>query len=369
MALANTVDADRARAQLQDWLARRLPTATEVEVAEVEVPSASGLSAETVLFRARWTDGGQAVDRRLVARVQPRDAGLFMAYDLGMEFRVMAALGATPVPVPEAVFEEPDPSVLGAPFIVMERVAGRVAPDDPPFPAGGWVVDLSAEDQARLADNAMRALVTLHDQDIQALGLADVGHGDRERAGLDRLIDYWKRFAAWAIDEPHPLIDAAIEHVETNRPADPGPDVLVWGDARIGNMLIGDDLSVGAIIDWEMVATGPREVDLGWWLFLLTHHSAGIGVPLPEGFPSREAEIARYEELSGHAVTNLAYFEILAGLRMCVLVARAAALMKGAGLIPQDSKMAHVNPATALLAGLLGVPAPTGDSDYYIGNR
>lgn len=234
---------------------------------------------------------------------------------------------------------------------------------------GSWVTELPEAEQATLADNALRALADLHALDVGALGLADVGHGDRSLRGLDRLIDHWSTFADWAIVGANPTLTAALQWVKDQRPADLGPEVLCWGDARIGNMIVADDLSIGAIIDWEMVATGPRELDLGWWLFLLAHHTAGVGAALPPGFPAREAEIARYEELSGHTVRNLPYFEVLGGVRMAILVARAATMMQTAGLIPADSAMAVVNPATALLAGLLGLPAPTGDSDYYIGNR
>lgn len=369
MALANAIVPDEARGQLEAWLAKRLDGATDVRVEDVRVPSSSGMSAETVMFSATWEQAGEQVARRLVARVAPSGEGLFMDYHLEMEFEVLRALGSTPVPVPEVLFAEPDPAVLGSPFFVMEAIDGQTASDDPPFTVGGWVVELPSEQQAQLAENAIAALVELHAQDIGVLGLSDIGHGDPELRGLDRLIAYWRTVCDWALDEPNPLIFEALRWLEDNEPASTAPDVLCWGDSRLGNMIVGDDLSINALVDWEMVATGPREVDLGWWLFLLAHHTVGIGAPLPPGFPTREQEIARYEELSGHTVRDIQYFEVLGGVRMAILVARAAHLMKAAGLIPADSAMALVNPATALLAGLLDLPAPTGDSDYYIGNR
>lgn len=361
MALAGAVDVTWASEQLQAWLPDRVPGAT---VGDVTQPAASGLSAETLLVSASW-DGQH---HELVVRLAPTADALFMDYDLAMEFRVLRALEPTAVPVPRAVFEEPDPAVLGAPFLVMERVDGRIAPDDPPFTMDGWVLELSPERQAAMCDNALRALAGLHALDLDELGLADVGHGDPALAGLDRLLDYWSSFAGWAVTGPNPTIEAGLAWVREHRP-DASSHVLSWGDARIGNMIVAGDESIAAIIDWEMVAPGPRELDLGWWLFLLEHHSAGVGAPLPPGFPAREAELARYEQLTGHTVSDLHYFEVLAGVRMSILVARAATLMRGAGLIRPDSPMALVNPATVLLAGKLGLPAPSGDSDYYIGNR
>ena len=369
MALANTLDAAEAKTKLSEWLTARLEGATQINVSNVKLPKASGLSAETILFSASWSENGHNISRDLVVRLQPAGEGLFLDYDLEMEFEVLQGLEPTSVTTPNPFKLEKDPSFLGAPFLVMERAEGRAAPDDPPFTVEGWVLELTDEQRRTMSENALAALAELHRQDVKALGLDHIGHGDKSKDGLDRLLDYWNKFATWALTEPQLVIETGLTWLAENKPEELGPTVLSWGDARLGNMLIKDDMSVGAIIDWEMVATGPREIDLAWWLFLLEHHSRGVGAPLPGGFRSREQEIARYEELSGHTVSNLHYFEVLAGVRLSVLIARAAALLKGAGFIPKDSPMALINPASSLLAELLDMPSPSGESDYYIGNR
>src|ERR1700756_5784664 len=48
------------------------------------------------------------------------------AHDMGREFRVVAALADTPVPVAHAVTLCEDESVLGAPFAMVAYVAGQV---------------------------------------------------------------------------------------------------------------------------------------------------------------------------------------------------------------------------------------------------
>lgn len=369
MAISTNLDSAIVSQAFVDAIYKYIDGAENVVISNLEMPKSSGLSAETVLFRAEWQLKGEKVERELVGRIQPQGEGLFMDYDLALEYKVIKALEPTSVPVPEALFVELDSEALGTPFMVMSRVEGRIAPDDPPFTTGGWVLELSEEEQAKLADNSLSSMAQLHAIDLKSVGLENIGHGDQSLSGVDRLIAYWSDFTAWASDAPNPVIEFALQWVKDNKPAELGEEVLSWGDARLGNMLIDDDLKVSAIIDWEMVSTGPRELDLAWWLFLLEHHSAGIGAPLPPGFPTEEQEIRRYEELSGHIVQNLHFCKVLSAIRMCSLVARAAQLMKLAELIPQDSPMALVNPATILLAKMLDLPQPTGESDYYIGNR
>lgn len=369
MALANQLTAANAEEKLLNWLHSRLDKASNIKVSDVSVPQSSGLSAESVMFTASWSENGETKSKKFVARIQPTGRGLFMDYDLEMEFRILERLHKTDVPSPAPFLLEQDTKFLGSPFLVMDRVNGRVAPDDPPFTVEGWVLELTEDQRTKMAENSLKAMVALHDEDVIELGLAGIGHGDQSLNGVDRLLDYWGKFAKWALNDTNPIIDAGLEWLNENKPADIGATVLSWGDARLGNMLIDDSMNVTAIIDWEMAATGPREMDLAWWLFMLEHHSKGVGAVLPTGFKSREDEVARYEELSGHIVTNLEYFEVLAGVRLSILIGSAAGLLKGAGYIPADSPMALINPACTLLAEKLGMPPPTGHSDYYIGNR
>ncbi|MDT7655768.1 MAG: hypothetical protein QOF38_483 [Pseudonocardiales bacterium] len=126
---------------------------------------------------------------------------------------------------------------------------------------------------------------------------------------------------------------------------------------------------MAAVLDWEMVALASRELELGWWLFLIRHHTEGIGLPLPEGIPDAAESIARYEQITGHQVRDIDYYEIFAGTRLAIIMVRAAHMMITAGLLPPDATMAVNNPASQLVAKLLGLPAPTGEAISFIGNR
>lgn len=369
MALANK-DPQEIKGELQDWLRTRMPQASDVSIDKLEVPSASGLSNLTILFDASWTQDGQSRSEQLVARVAPEGPAVFMQYDLGKEFKVMQALAEhTAVPVPAVRWVEEDASVLGAPFLVMDRASGQVPSDDPPFTAGGWVLDLTDAQQLELCENSLRVLADIHAADWKALGLGFLMPADGSDP-FDAELALWRRVFDWARDgDANPAVEAGFAWLEEHRPAEDREPVLNWGDARLGNMMFGEDLAVNAVLDWEMVGLGQPDAELAWWTFMVRHHTEGIGMELPPGFPTREQAVAIYERVSGREIRHLDYYEVWAAVRLSVLMHRAGNLMIQFGLLPEGAPMKLNNPGSQLLAKLIGAPAPTGDAQSFIGNR
>lgn len=370
MALKNKIDTELSAERLGTWLGSKIAGAQNVRVTDVQVPSAGGLSNETVLFTASWRADGVEHTQGMVARVQPDGPGVFPVYNLRKEATVIQALADhTPVPAPKVFFYEEDPSVLGSPFLVMERIDGRIPSDDPPFTAAGWVLDLTPDQRATMWDNGIKVLADIHSVDWRALGL-DFLDTREHGSGLDAQLAQWEDVFAWAAEgEPNPTISAALAWLREHQPAEAGEKVLNWGDARVGNLIFSDDLAAAAVLDWEMVTLANRELELGWWLFLVRHHTEGIGFPLPDGIPDAAQTIARYELLTGSTLKNVDYYEIFAGTRLAIIMVRAAHMMIAAGLLPPDAPMALSNPASQLVAKLLGLPAPTGVTTSFIGNR
>lgn len=369
MALKNTLDSEVVAAKLADALNRHLDGVSDAQVDSVDFPSTNGMSNETLLFRASWAGPDGPRNERLVARVQPAGPAVFPRYDLGLEFAVMSALArATDVASPKMFFHEPDPQVLGAPFLVMTCVDGQVPPDDPPYTTTGWVLDLAPAEQKKLHRNGLQTLARIHSVNLDHVGLEQLR--EHRESGVGGQLSFWRDTFAWASEgQSNPAVEAGLDWAEQNRPAETGGPVLNWGDARIGNMLFSSDLAVAAVLDWEMVCVGPRELDLGWWLFMLRYYSEGLGVPQLPGFPSRDEVVAEYQEITGAQVSDLHYYEVLSALRLSILMHRAGNLMIAAGQLPPDAPMRLSNPASHLLARLLDLPAPTGETQSFIGNR
>jgi aminoglycoside phosphotransferase (APT) family kinase protein len=331
MPLPSKRDPEQLRTSLERWFATTL--GHPATVGELSIPEGTGMSNETLLFDL--THDGRT--EQMVARVRPdmNDWPVFEVYDLAKQAAAMRLVGAhTNVPVPEVPWVEHDEQHLGAPFIVMHRVTGRALPDMPPYVFGGSFLDeLSPEELRELQRRATEVLAQLHALDlsmIDASALGPVGESGAESLSrqLDELQDYfvWAR-QSWTFgDRPVPLIDAGLAWLRDHFPADPGPTVLNWGDARPGNILF-DGIIPAAVLDWEMVNLGPAGVDVGWLIFLHEFFQSLSVVFELTGFPDfcRPDDVhADYVAAGGRPIDDLDWYVMYAAVRFAVISVRTS---------------------------------------------
>jgi aminoglycoside phosphotransferase (APT) family kinase protein len=355
-----TRDPEETARQLEAWLARTLGPRAHPSITEVTSPESNGMSSETVLFTATWDEGTGPSEHALVARIEPPATAypLFTSYDLGMQFRVMGLVGEhTEVPVPRTLWNEPDPTVLGGPFLVMEQVDGLVPPDVLPYTFGdNWLFEAGAAGQRTLQESAVAALAGIHSltPDRHDLGFLEVGGPGV--TSLDRLVRRWREYADWVVgDTPSPLLADCFDWLEVHRPTGFGPDALSWGDGRIGNMMFREQRVV-AVLDWEMASVAPPEVDLGWMCYLhlfFQDIATDVGLPgLPDLF--RPVDVARsYAEASGYSPTDLTWFVAFAAVRHGAIMRRVTerAVFFGEAVMPDDVDDLIIHRAT--LRGML----------------
>ncbi len=134
-----------------------------------------------------------------------------------------------------------------------------------------------------------------------------------------------------------PIVDAALDYVLKHRPDDADCCVL-WGDPTPSNTMWRPDGSVAALIDWELAALGPSELDLAWWLYFDDLFSRRFGVTRLEGLPTRDETIALYEAASGRKLRHLDYYDIVAALRMTLVAVGAFNRLVGQGVLPARTK-------------------------------
>lgn len=339
MVIASSRDQEQLRADLGRWLTRVHPGEAPV-VTDLATPPNTGMSSETVLFTVEVGPEGNRVAEEYVARIEPQQSDLpvFPEYDLDLQYRAMALVAErSDVPVPDLHWYEPDPAVLGNPFFVMARMDGEAVSDNPPYVFGGWLVDADPADRRRLQDNLVDVLARLHAIDLTGV---DTTFLERPEHGADPLaqhLGYQRWYYDWAREgRDFRVIDRALAWLEAERP-DRSDTVLNWGDARIGNVLWKDFEPV-AVLDWEMAALGPPEVDLAWSVHIHDFFAA-IGdkmeVPPIEGFLRREDVVAAYEERSGRTVADYDWFEVFAAVRYAIVSIRAGAASVRKGDMPE----------------------------------
>ncbi|ETA96333.1 phosphotransferase family protein [Mycobacterium avium] len=340
---------DRVSEVLQSWLPSRLAAAepTAFETSDFAVPQA-GYSGRTVFFTAAWNDrAGMRHAEDLVLRTQADDHQLFAVPDAPRQAEVMQRLGAQGIPVPDIVGIERDAAVLGSPFYVMRRVRGRTPSDVPSWHKRGWTVDLSAAERELLCDNGLRALVDLHRVDdpetLRFLrGDADPAPTALQRY-LDKLSDWYEWCRADLVVGTTTLADA-LQVILAAAP-DTDAETVVWGDARVGNMCFGEDLSVVALFDWETAGTGPPDIDLGWWLMFERFLCEGLGFTRLPGVPDDDEIVRRYQQFGGTLTGDIAYYQLLGAFVLSLINNRLARLLVRDGL---DSATAHSYPRTSV---------------------
>ena len=342
-------DNQAVRESLERWLEDRIPGSGPVRVGPLHKPG-SGLSAGTLLFEATRDRGSDPGSHELVVRIPPPvEQGLFPKSDLAREVAIQNLLAARGVPVAPVVGLELDPTLLGGPFLVTRRVRGRLVDSSEPYLSAGWLHDSAPELQRRLASGFMTVLADIHSSpidDARSVRLFEPGD-----SGTRAAIDRWSSYLAWADEGNAP--DALFEAHQwcmDNRPGDEPAETLLWGDVQLANAVFCDDGSTAAILDFELSALGPAELDLGWFFCLHDMTVARCGEDLA-GFADRAGLVAHYEERLGRGVADLVWYERFGAVCTASILVRMSSLLSRAGT---DARwLARSNPALDYLASRL----------------
>lgn len=238
--------------------------------------------------------------RRFVLRKKPPGQLLKSAHAIDREYRVIAALRDTDVPVPNAHLYEEDARIVGTPFYLMDFLDGRVFMDQS-------LPGLAREERAPIYREMNRVIAALHSVDHEAVGLGDYG-----RAGnyFARQIDRWTRQVRDARDgEPRiAALDALADWLPEHIP--PGDETrLVHGDYRLDNLVFHptEPRAIG-LLDWELSTLGHPLADfsyncLSWHIPADLWRGIG-GLDLAAlGIPDEPIYVRWYAEATGAAAT------------------------------------------------------------------
>jgi aminoglycoside phosphotransferase (APT) family kinase protein len=170
-------------------------------------------------------------------------------------------------------------------------------------------------------------------------------------------VDEQRAYYEWVVADGlrSSLVEAAFAWLDAHWPDPEGPTVLSWGDSRIGNILYRDFEPV-AVLDWEMAALGPPELDVGW---LVTLHAFFEEVARPFGIPGlpdllrREDVSARYASLTGYTLRDLDWYSVYAAARHAIIMSRIGRRGIHFGEAEMPADVDDLIPHRAMLEGML----------------
>ncbi|HLI43887.1 MAG TPA: phosphotransferase [Acidimicrobiales bacterium] len=277
------------------------PLLGPVEVANLERLS-GGASRETWAFRA----GGRDLVLRRDPPGRPGPPG-----SMALEAAAIRAAHRAGLAAPEILLAD-DGTSLGTAGLVMERVPGetiarRILREDG-----------LAGARERLTSQLGTFLGRLHRVDpAEVPGLV----------GSDPLETYWAVYQLVADESP--TFEATYDWLVDHRPPPPARAVIVHGDLRLGNLVVGPE-GLRAVLDWELVHLGDPLEDLAW----LCTKAWRFGAPLPVAGVGELGELfGAYERASGDGIDATAFhwWLVLSTLKWGIMcMGQAAAHLSGA---------------------------------------
>jgi len=284
------------RPDVDAWLASHVPDAVPPFSYELIVGGGSNLT-----FRV--TDGA---GHQWALRRPPLGPILATAHDMGREVRIMSALAPSPVVVPAVAAFCQDPDVTGAPFYVMNFVDGLVIRDRASTRA------MTRQDADRATDSLIDTQIALHTLDLEAYGLADLArHGDY----VGRQLTRWRRQVEVGRTRDAPLFFELHEGLVARKPTEQVAPGLAHGDYRFDNVVLDEEFSVAAVLDWELCTIGDPIADFAWSLEYWSNENDPVSFlrdpPTAAGiFVTRDEVVDRYRSRCGFEVGDLSYYRV-----------------------------------------------------------
>ena len=243
---------------------------------------------------------GHCAGRPVVVKVAPSGVRPIAHRDVLRQARVIRTLAATPVPVPEVLFDDPGDPPDVPPLFVMSHVDGTTC--EPLFDGIDGGSEAVVAERFR---NAAVSMARLHRVEPAYAGLgsepvigpaAEIKRWCHTLETIDStLVPGWREVAAALESSTPPALPATIVH----------------GDFRLGNLLAVDD-RITAVIDWEIWSISDPRVDAGWFLINCDPKTYRRSTRYVDTVPPLSELAAVYREELGREVPELDWFQALA---------------------------------------------------------
>jgi aminoglycoside phosphotransferase (APT) family kinase protein len=259
-------------------------------------------------------------EQDLILRRPPAGAKAASAHDMSREFRVQQSLAPVFPYVPRMVDLCREDTLIGSDFYVMERIVGTILRSQLPRELG-----LPVSDRRKLCLAVVDRLVELHEVDVVAAGLGELGRGE---GYVQRQVEGWSaRYRAartWNVTSFAETMDWLAER----QPEDVA-SCVIHNDFRLDNLVLapGEPTRIVGVLDWEMATVGDPLMDLGsalaYWVqsdddrFMQALRRQPTHLP---GMLTRQEVVERYCELTGRSVEEWAFYEVFGLFRLATII-------------------------------------------------
>ena len=283
-------------------------------------------------FRVEDAEG-----RAWALRRPPLHHVLPSAHDMVREHRLMSSLGPAGIPVPKTIGLCTDEAVNERPFFVMEFVDGNILRT---APQAEQAFDTATRHE--VGRHMAETLAALHAVDLDSVGLGDLG---RHEGYIERQLKRWRgqyeQMQVEGVDHGG-LVERVSDELAARIPKQQRTSV-VHGDYRMDNVVLADDGTVRAILDWEICTLGDPLADLGLLMVYWADPDdamavLGLSPTTAPGFSTRAEVKAYYANVSDLDISGLGYYTAFGYWKLaCILQGVYARYVAGAGAGDQGS--------------------------------
>lgn len=252
----------------------------------------SGWETEIYSFDLKWQSSESTIVKFLVVRIFP---GKWVEEKAKKEYRFMKKLHNLKYPVPIVHLLETDESIIGHPFIIMDRIGGGTIDDQ---------IKKNPDSLSYWLDVMCNLFVDLHNKSWIPFVSEKMRKEFHDPYFIIRKLfsDYRELLDSTDARILLPLVEwleGRVELVPCENPS------IVHGDFHIMNVLL-DEHENPYVIDWGAARISDARLDVGWSLLLYLAYGS---------VEQRDDLLSRYEKALGNPVKNIEYFEVIACLR------------------------------------------------------
>lgn len=329
------------RGRLLRFYERKLASRENIEISAF-MKISDGWENEVYSFTIEYRETAEQTQEDLILRIYPGDGA---SQKSAREFNGMKKLYELGFSVPEVLILELDDSPFSRPFVIMEKINGRLL--------GQVFGESSDQKRQKLITLFCKMFVDLHALDWRpfAPDPSVYERGDPYTFIKHSLSEAQRHIDRFQRNEFAPVLDWLEERyldVPCERLS------VIHLDYHPHNILMRDD-GKAFVIDWTNMQVADFRIDLAWTLLL----TSAYGNP-----EAREIVLGEYERIAGHRIEQIDYFEVAASLRR--LLSIAVSLSDGAsrlGMRPEavtlmKQNVDHIKNVYAFLYDRTGIAIP-----------